>query len=264
MSKKRDQKKRPHGRRARPVQVEAWLTEAERHIRDQAYESAVQVARRVLRHVPQGSKPYGEAQYYLEGSRQALSKALEVEPQNAGAWYNRGLSHRLLLRTGEALRDVERAVELEQNPRSREIYEEERAFLRKIVEGQLARRGPDYTLDQLIEEQQTFWRGVHLMEAEKWVEAEAAFRRVVEAGDVPPQPWGNLGACLIMQGRYDEAEEALKKALEIEPDYAVARRNLAMLPVVREQGPSAMRISPPFAGRELKQSILFTEHNASE
>ena len=274
MSKKRDRKKRSHGRRARPRQVEAWLTEAERHIRNQAYESAAQAARRVLRHVPQGSKPYGEAQYYLgialamlqdlEGSCQALSKALEVEPQNAGAWYNRGLSHRLLLRTGEALRDVERAVELEQNPQSREIYEEERAFLRKIVEGQLARRGPDYTLDQLIEEQQTFWRGVHLMEAEKWVEAEAAFRRVVEAGNVPPQPWGNLGACLIMQERYDEAEEALKKALEIEPDYAIARQNLAMLPVVRERGPSAMRISPPFAGRELKQSIQFTEHNASE
>jgi len=261
--------KKRKGRQARPQQVEAWLTEAERQVMDQSYESAVQTARRVLRHVPEGSKPYGEAQYYLgvalgmlqdfEGSCEALSRALELEPDNASAWYNRALSYRFLLRTGEALRDVERAVELEKNPQSRSVYEKERAFLRDIVDKQRAMRGPDYTVDQLIKEQRTFWRGVHLMEAEEWEDAESAFRRVIEVGNVPHQPWGNLGACLIMQKRYDEAEEALQKALEINPDYAIARRNLMMLPVIREKGPSAMRISDPLGGRKPRQDLLFTE-----
>ncbi len=30
-------------------------------------------------------------------------------------------------------------------------------------------------------------------------------------GDCLPQPWGNLGICLMMQERYDEAEAALKR-----------------------------------------------------
>lgn len=70
------------------------------------------------------------------------------------------------------------------------------------------------------------------MESEEWEEAEATFRHVVKGGNTPHQPWGNLGACLIMQERYDEAEEALRKALEISPDYEVARRNLMMLPII--------------------------------
>jgi Flp pilus assembly protein TadD len=255
--------------RARPQRVEAWLSKAEDHIVNQAYDGAVQTARQVLRHVTEGSKPYGEANYHLgvalamlqdfRGSREALSRALEVEPDNASAWYNRALSNRFLLRTGEALRDVERAVELEENPQSRRVYEEERAFIRDIVERQRAMRGPDYTVDQLIEEQRTFWRGVHLMEAEAWEEAESVFRHVIDLGNVPHQPWGNLGACLIMQERYDEAEEALRKALEINPDYAIARQNLMILPVIRKVGPSAMRMSDVGAGRKAKQDMLFIE-----
>jgi len=261
--------KKRKGRQARPQQVEAWLIQAERQVVDQAYEGAVETARRVLRHVPEGSKPYGEAQYYLgvalamlqdfEGSCEALSRALELEPDNANAWYNRALSYRFLLRTGEALRDVERAVQLERNPQLRSVYEKERAFLRGLVDKQRALRGPDCTVDQLIEEQRTFWRGVHLMEAEKWAEAESVFRRVIEMGNVPHQPWGNLGACLIMQERYDEAEEALQKALEINPDYAIARQNLMMLPVFREKGPSTMRIRDPLGGRKPKQGPLIVE-----
>ena len=49
-------------------------------------------------------------------------------------------------------------------------------------------------------------------------------------GDCLPQPWGNLGICLMMQERYDEAEEALKRALVIDPKYAIAKNNLAALP----------------------------------
>jgi tetratricopeptide (TPR) repeat protein len=257
------------GGRARTQQVETWLNRAKDHVANQAYESAVKIARRVLRHVLEGSRPYGEANYYVgvalamlqdfEGSRKALSKALEARPDDASAWYNRALSHRFLLRTGEALRDVERAVELEKDPELRKVYEEERAFLRDIVEKQRAMRGRDYTLDQLIEEQRTFWRGIQLMEAGAWGEAESAFRRVIGLGNVPHQPWGNLGACLIMQERYDEAEEVLRKALEINPDYAIARQNLMMLPVIRQEGPSAMRIVDPLGGRKAEQDMLLIE-----
>jgi hypothetical protein len=62
-----------------------------------------------------------------------------------------------------------------------------------------------------------------------------------------------------MQERYDEAEEALRKALEIEPDYDAARENLAMLPIIRKTGPTGMSIRDPGGGRRTRQSIQFIE-----
>jgi len=61
-----------------------------------------------------------------------------------------------------------------------------------------------------------------------------------------------------MQERYDEAEEALKRALEIDPKYAIAKRNLAALPETRRTGPpKAIGMTEPFKGSKLKQSLTF-------
>ncbi len=63
--------------------------------------------------------------------------------------------------------------------------------------------------------------------------------------DCLPQPQGNLGLALLMQKQYDQAEAAFKRALEIEPDYDLAQRNLAVLPRIRRSGET-----PAFAFRE--------------
>jgi tetratricopeptide (TPR) repeat protein len=77
-------------------------------------------------------------------------------------------------------------------------------------------------------------------------------------GDGLPQPWGNLGACLIMQQRYDEAEMALQRALAIDSKYEFARYNLAALPSFRQSSePPVSRISGPFDGHTLKKSLTF-------
>jgi tetratricopeptide (TPR) repeat protein len=272
MGKKKGRRKKrtpPKGWRASPQQVEAWLDKTEQQLMGERYKGAVQTAQQVLRHVPEDSRPGGEALRLLgnalamlqdfEGSYKALSRALEVRPEDANTWYNRALSCQFTTRTGQALRDMERAIELESNPRSRRIYEKALASTQKIVDKQIALRGPGFTLDQLIEEQTRFQHGIKLMQAEKWAEAEAVFRGVIEMGAVPPQPWANLAGCLIMQEQYDEAEEALSRALEIEPGYELARRNLEILPYIREHGPSVMgnRIKAPFEGHEIKQSLTF-------
>src|SRR5260370_9332640 len=94
-------------------------------------------------------------------------------------------------------------------------------------------RGPDFTLDQLIEQEGLFQNGLQLMEAGEWEEAEQAFQASITMGDCLPQPWGNLGISLMMQERYDEAEAALKRALVIEPRYTLATINPAALPYTR-------------------------------
>ena len=73
-----------------------------------------------------------------------------------------------------------------------------------------------------------------------------------------PQPWGNLGICLLMQRRFDDAEAALRRALEIDSDYTIARQNLAALPTIRASGKlPAMRIIPPSMASKSKQGSRY-------
>ena len=138
------------------------------------------------------------------------------------------------------------------------LSEEELKFARELVEKTLKLRGPDFTLDQLIAQEDLFQNGLQFMEAGEWEEAEQAFQASIAMGDCLPQPWGNLGISLMMQERYDEAEAALKRALVMDPRYTLAKNNLAALPEIRRTGPPAIvDIRDPFKSSKLKQSITF-------
>jgi tetratricopeptide (TPR) repeat protein len=117
-------------------------------------------------------------------------------------------------------------------------------------------RGLDFTVDQLIEQEDFFQQGMKSMQTGKWNEAEQAFQASIAMGDCLPQPWGNLGICLLMQERYDEAEAALNRALVIDPTYSIAKNNLTLLAESRRTGPpKIMGISDPFRNMKMKQSL---------
>ena len=62
----------------------------------------------------------------------------------------------------------------------------------------------------------------------------------------------------MMQEHYDEAEAALRRALEIDPQYTLAKNNLAALSETRRTGPPAMvALNEPYKHSKLKQSITF-------
>ena len=62
----------------------------------------------------------------------------------------------------------------------------------------------------------------------------------------------------MMQGRYDEAEAALKRALAIDPGYTFAKDNLVALAHSRKVGPPlGVKLTKPFKDSKLKQSITF-------
>jgi Flp pilus assembly protein TadD len=245
------------------------LAEVEEHLVAERYERAAHAARRIIDRVPAGSQPYGEACYQLGsalgmlqdfgGSYEALTKALEVDPSNGVALHNRALSAQFMSLTVQALRDLKRAVKLAKSPENREIFQRTLASTREIVQKQLAVRGPDFTHDQLAEQQELFHRGLDLMRKERWADAEQAFRRVIDLADVAPQPWGNLGGCLIMQERYDEAEEAFKRALEIEPDYDLARENLALLSSGLGRRPAGIRLRKAHEGLDIQMGAVIVE-----
>jgi tetratricopeptide (TPR) repeat protein len=187
----------------------------------------------------------------------SFTQAVKLEDA-ADIWYNRGIACRFTMRFGRSVRDLERAVEREGNGPNADKYREELEFCRQLADQCLELRGPEATLDGLIEQEELFQTGLRLMSESRWEQAEDAFRGVIALGDVLPQPWGNLGTSLIMQKRLDEAEAALHRALEIEPDYNFARNNLAAIPGIRRTGTivTAPPVSP-FDGKKVKSSVTY-------
>jgi Flp pilus assembly protein TadD len=268
MSRKSKQSKHKKKFTASLSPVDKYLDLIGHQIFQGNYAEAVATCERLLNYLPQHASQrvdvldrLGTAQAMLQNFPQsyaAYTEAVSLDPDNAELWFNRGMASRFTSRFGRSFRDYERAKELNIRPELAKKLEEELEFAREFAEKTQKLRGPNFTLDQLIEQEDLFQNGLQLMEAGEWNEAEQAFQASITMGDCLPQPWGNLGISLMMQERYDEAEAALKHALMIDPQYTLAKSNLAALPEIRRTGPPArIDITDPFKSSKLKQSITF-------
>lgn len=257
--------------RERSSRVEALLVDVSQHMLQNEYKQAAEICESLLSYLPKHSQQRGEVLYFYGSVLGALQKfqqaydtfteALSIDPKNADLWYNHGMTSLFTSRIGRSLRDYEKALALNTTP---DLVNDIREGIREsqeLVKEALKERGPDFTLDQLIEQEDTYQLGLSLMEQGKWEEAEAAFRRTAAMGDCMPQPWGNIAGCYLIQGRYDEAEAALKRALEIDPRYDLAKQNLARLPEIRKQGIDAFNVGfrDPFKEAGFKPAIKFIE-----
>ncbi len=262
-------KPRPKGWLVGKQQVDDWLAIAQRQMAAKDYDAALRTAKRILKYIPKNAPAYADAlgimgmvygfQKVFELSFQTLSQAVEINPNDAFLWYNRGLAARFTSRTGLSLRDFEQATRSPGQGRMAEKFQEELKFAHKIIESEIALRGKDFTLDQLIEQQELFQQGNNLSAQGKWQEAEASFRSSIAMGDCLPQPWGNLGICLAMQKRFDEAEAAYKRALEVDPKYDRAKehlKNLAYLRAHPDETPK-FAITSPF--EKVKTGLTMVE-----
>jgi tetratricopeptide (TPR) repeat protein len=270
MSKKSKRSKHQRSFTISSTRVDAEISFISQQMLQKDYVGAVASCERLLNYLPQRSLQraevldlFGTAHAMLQNfpqSYEAYTEALSIDPNNAEFWFNRAMASRFTSRFGRSFRDYERAGQLNTFPELTGKIEKELKFSSKMVERSLKLRGPDFTLDQLIEQEDLFQSGLKHMEEGEWAEAEQAFQASIAMGDCLPQPWGNLGICLMMQERYDEAEAALKRALVIDPRYTIAKRNLKALPETRRTGPPEMiGLNDPFRSSKLKQSIVFLE-----
>jgi len=268
MSKKGAQK--TSGNLINPAQINQGFAMATLAMQSEDWKGAIEICKRLLRYLPKNSKLRAEALTYQATAYgmqqeftlayQTLSEALTITPEDGLLWYNRGVTDRFLSLAGLSVRDLEKAVVLTQEPDLLRKFKSELKFSQKIAQSELSSRPKGFTLDQLIEQQEYFYRGNALMLQRKWSEAELAFRSAIQMSDGLPNPQGNLGNCLMMQGRLDEAEAALKRALGIDKKYDLARQNLKVLEGVRNGDPlPTLQMNEPFKGKTKVSMDIYRE-----
>lgn len=267
--KKKKKSKRPKGWLIDPKQIDNWLIKAAHQMQDENHKGVIRTCKQILRYLPKQDKVRAETlgligasygmQKKFEDAYQTFSEAVQIDKEDAYLWFNHGLSCRYTSRAGQSLRSIEKAVQLEGDGEMATKFTEDLAFARKLAEGEIALRGEGFTLEELIEQQKLFQQGIQLLEEEKWEETEKCFRKSIAMGDCLPQPWGNLGIALSAQNRFDEAEDAYNRALEIDPNYQNAKTLLATLEYRRAHPDikPEYKTSSPFD--DIKPSIIINE-----
>ncbi|MAS82200.1 MAG: hypothetical protein CMF45_05885 [Legionellales bacterium] len=71
-----------------------------------------------------------------------------------------------------------------------------------------------------------FMKGLTLTRLDQYHDAEEVFIQITVANPELPEPFNNLAVVYAAQGKYAEAEEALKNAINTHPSYATAHENL--------------------------------------
>jgi tetratricopeptide (TPR) repeat protein len=88
----------------------------------------------------------------------------------------------------------------------------------KITEEQLSRSSSDIKLQ--------FMKGLILTRMDRYSDAENVFIALTKNNPELPEPYNNLAVVYAAQGKYSEAAEALKSAINTHPSYATAHENL--------------------------------------
>ena len=155
--------------------VDRYFNLIEQQIVQGNYAEAVVTCERLLNYLPQQVPQrvavltqLGTAQAMLQNFPQSyavLTEALTLAPKNADLWYNRSITSRFLSRFGQALQGIQRAIELNTRSELTEKFSKEWQFCRKIVEESIKLRGPHFTLDQLIEQENPFSEGSRIHES---------------------------------------------------------------------------------------------------
>lgn len=264
------------GTSIRARQVDRALMLLDDQIAQSDYAGALNTGQKLLGYLPPKSAEYvktlgaiglahGRLHHYPE-AYDAFDQALALEPDTPSLLYYHGIMSGFTDRLGQAVRELERAVALldKSDPLA---YDAEGALKASIKDArrEMRKRGPNFTLDQLIEQEALYRQGKELMAAQKWEEAEQAWRRSIALGDCYPQPWGNIGFCLIKQQRYDEAEAALKRALVIDRHYLVAQVNLDALEKIRQgEHVATGRLVDSYEGNKAKKKLILNEESLEQ
>jgi Flp pilus assembly protein TadD len=162
-----------------------------------------------------------------------LRRAAELEPEEPLHHWNVASACKQSERMGGcylALRDyLGRSDPGEDAPARRE---EARSFVR-AYERMLRGSQPEIALSDVLRGEGLFAHAHAALSEGRYAEAAASLQAVIELSPWHYPSWAHLGAAYLGLSRRDEAHQCLRRALELNPEYTVARQNLAILEELR-------------------------------
>jgi tetratricopeptide (TPR) repeat protein len=155
---------------------------------------------------------------------EVLDKAIDLDPQNAWAWSNKGNALTDLGRYPEAIQAFNKAIELE--PLYALAYSNKGWSLDEQGKYDEAIEALDRAIE-LDPQLALAWcnKGNTLTNQGKYDEAIEALDQAIGLDSQLALAWNNKGVALTNQGKYDEAIKVLDKAIDLDPQLALAWNN---------------------------------------
>jgi Flp pilus assembly protein TadD len=157
---------------------------------------------------------YHEGNY--EASVDALSSAIQQNPDNADAWRLKGAALNALGRFEEGINCLNKAIDID--PQSGNTW-----TLKSFALNHLGRYEESIECaNKAIEidpQDVTAWnnKGFSLLTLDKYADAVECFDRAIGISPNETSSWNNKGAALGKQKKYDEAIKCYDKAIELDP-----------------------------------------------
>jgi tetratricopeptide (TPR) repeat protein len=157
-----------------------------------------------------------------------LKRVVELEPGNSDAWFELGKSYSDLGDHRGTISCLKRVIEL--TPESPSTWSSLGTSYYNL--GMFKEAVDAY--DRAIQADPTnevrwYNKGNALLELGKFTEAVLCFDKVLEHDSNWIEAWNNRGVALDRAGMLQDAEESFLRALNIKPDYTLARKNINII-----------------------------------
>jgi len=152
---------------------------------------------------------------------EAFEKRIELDPENADAWYGKGTCLFNLRKYKEALEAFEKRIELD--PENADAWYGKGTTLAMLEKYKEALEAFEKRIELGPENADAWYgKGICLFDLRKYKEALEAFERVIELDPKNADAWTFKGHALAMLGKEKEGLESFERAIELDPKNAGA------------------------------------------
>jgi len=154
----------------------------------------------------------------LEEAIDSYDRAIEIKPDLAEAYYNRGIALQELKRLEEVIDSYDRAIQIK--PDLAEAYSNRGNALKELKRLDDAVASYDRAIEIKPNLAEAYYnRGIALKELKRYEEALASYDHAIEIKPDYAEAYSNRGIALRDLKRLDEAIASHNKVLELRPDY---------------------------------------------